>query len=74
MEARRHRVGDVDVLADRTLQFESAAMGAAAKLPVGELGPISAAAGLVSNVLDLVKYEVAIDGHIFVRAETQERA
>jgi CubicO group peptidase (beta-lactamase class C family) len=35
---------------------------------------ISAAAGLVSNVLDLVKYDVAIDGHTFVRAETQERA
>ena len=35
---------------------------------------ISAAAGLVSNVLDLVKYDVAIDGHAFIRAETQERA
>src|SRR5262249_48730872 len=35
---------------------------------------ISAAAGLVSNVLDLVKYDVAIDDHTFVRAETQERA
>jgi CubicO group peptidase (beta-lactamase class C family) len=35
---------------------------------------ISAAAGLVSNVLDLAKYDVAIDGHTLVRAETQERA
>jgi CubicO group peptidase (beta-lactamase class C family) len=35
---------------------------------------ISAAAGLVSNVLDLVKYDAAVDGHTFVRAETQERA
>lgn len=35
---------------------------------------ISAAAGLVSNVLDLVKYDAAIDAHTFVRAETQERA
>jgi CubicO group peptidase (beta-lactamase class C family) len=35
---------------------------------------ISAAAGLVSNVLDLAKYDLAIDGHTFVRAETQERA
>ena len=34
---------------------------------------ISAAAGLVSNILDLVKYDVAIDGHTLVRAETQER-
>ena len=35
---------------------------------------ISAAAGLVSNVLDLAKYDVAIDGHTLVRAETQGRA
>ena len=35
---------------------------------------ISAAAGLVSNVLDLAKYDLAIDGHTLVRAETQERA
>ena len=35
---------------------------------------ISAAAGLVSNVLDLAKYDQAIDGHTLVRAETQERA
>src|SRR4030095_2700462 len=37
-------------------------------------GGIGAAAGLVSNVLDLAKYDLAIDGHTFVRAETQERA
>jgi CubicO group peptidase (beta-lactamase class C family) len=35
---------------------------------------ISAAAGLVSNVLDLVKYDAAVDAHTLVRAETQERA
>jgi len=35
---------------------------------------ISAAAGLVSNVNDLAKYDLAIDAHTFVRAETQERA
>jgi CubicO group peptidase (beta-lactamase class C family) len=35
---------------------------------------ISAAAGLLSNVLDLAKYDAAIDGHTLVRAETQERA
>ena len=35
---------------------------------------ISAATGLVSNVLDLAKFDVAIDGHTLVRAETQERA
>jgi CubicO group peptidase (beta-lactamase class C family) len=35
---------------------------------------ISAAAGLVSNVLDLAKYDAAIDRHTFFRAETQERA
>jgi CubicO group peptidase (beta-lactamase class C family) len=34
---------------------------------------ISAAAGLVSNVLDLAKYDLAVDGHTLVRAETQER-
>jgi CubicO group peptidase (beta-lactamase class C family) len=32
---------------------------------------ISAAAGLVSSVLDLAKYDVAIDAHTLVRAETQ---
>jgi len=35
---------------------------------------ISAAAGLVSNVLDLAKYDVAIDSHTLVRVEAQERA
>ena len=35
---------------------------------------INAAAGLISNVLDLAKYDTAIDGHRFIRAETQERA
>jgi len=29
---------------------------------------------LVSNVIDLAKYDLAIDAHTFVRAETQERA
>ena len=35
---------------------------------------INAAAGLVSNVMDLAKFDAAIDGHRLVRAETQERA
>jgi CubicO group peptidase (beta-lactamase class C family) len=35
---------------------------------------INAAAGLISNVLDLAKYDAAIDGHHFIQAETQERA
>jgi len=35
---------------------------------------ISAAAGLISNVLDVAQYDTAIDGHRFIRAETQERA
>ena len=35
---------------------------------------ISASAGLVSNVIDLAKYDAAIDRHTFVSAETQERA
>jgi CubicO group peptidase (beta-lactamase class C family) len=35
---------------------------------------ISAAAGLVSNVNDLAKYDLAIDAHTLVRTETQERA
>ena len=35
---------------------------------------ISAAAGLVSNVIDLAKYDLAINAHTLVRAETQGRA
>src|SRR5215212_8435106 len=35
---------------------------------------ISASAGLLSSVLDLAKYDAAIDGHVFVSADTQERA
>ena len=35
---------------------------------------ISAAAGSASTVLDLAKYDMAIDRHTLVRAETQERA
>lgn len=35
---------------------------------------ISASAGLVSNVIDLAKYDAAIDSHAFIKAETQERA
>jgi CubicO group peptidase (beta-lactamase class C family) len=35
---------------------------------------ISASAGLVSNVLDLAKYDSAVDHHTFIKAETQERA
>jgi CubicO group peptidase (beta-lactamase class C family) len=35
---------------------------------------LSASAGLVSNVLDLAKYDAAIDRHAFIKAETQERA
>lgn len=35
---------------------------------------ISASAGLVSNVIDLAKYDAAIDRHTFIKAETQGRA
>ncbi len=35
---------------------------------------ISASAGLVSNAIDLAKYDAAIDRHVFIKAETQERA
>lgn len=35
---------------------------------------INASAGLVSNALDLAKYDAAIDRHTFIKAETQERA
>ena len=35
---------------------------------------ISASAGLVSNVADLAKYDVAIDRHTLIKAKTQERA
>jgi CubicO group peptidase (beta-lactamase class C family) len=35
---------------------------------------INASAGLVSNALDLAKYDTAIDRHEFIKAETQERA
>lgn len=35
---------------------------------------ISASAGLVSNVVDLAKFDAAIDRHTFVKVETQERA
>ncbi len=35
---------------------------------------ISASAGLVSNAIDLAKYDAAIDRHAFIKAETQERA
>jgi CubicO group peptidase (beta-lactamase class C family) len=35
---------------------------------------ISAAAGLLSTVRDLAKYDVAIDRHEFLRKDTQERA
>jgi len=35
---------------------------------------IGAAAGLLSTVRDLAKYDVAIDRHIFVKKETQEKA
>src|SRR5262245_33244757 len=35
---------------------------------------ISASAGQVSNALDLAKFDVAIDRHSFIKAETQERA
>jgi CubicO group peptidase (beta-lactamase class C family) len=35
---------------------------------------ISAAAGLLSTVRDLAKYDVALDRHVFLRKETQERA
>lgn len=35
---------------------------------------ISAAAGLLSTVLDMAKYDVAIDRHRFLKSETQKRA
>jgi CubicO group peptidase (beta-lactamase class C family) len=35
---------------------------------------ISAAAGLLSTVRDLARYDVALDRHVFLREETQERA
>ena len=35
---------------------------------------ISAAAGLLSTVRDLAQYDVAIDRHVFLRKDTQERA
>ncbi len=35
---------------------------------------IGAAAGLLSTVRDLAKYDIAIDRHVFIKKETQERA
>jgi hypothetical protein len=35
---------------------------------------IGAAAGLLSTVRDLAKYDVAIDRHVFIKKETQEKA
>ena len=35
---------------------------------------ISASAGLLSSVVDLAKYDVAIDTHVFIAAETQQLA
>ena len=35
---------------------------------------IGAAAGLLSTVRDMAKYDIAIDRHIFLKKETQERA
>jgi CubicO group peptidase (beta-lactamase class C family) len=35
---------------------------------------ISASAGLLSNVVDLAKYDAAIDAHVFLSADAQERA
>jgi CubicO group peptidase (beta-lactamase class C family) len=35
---------------------------------------INTSAGLVSNVLDLAKYDIAVDHHTFIKAETQDRA
>jgi CubicO group peptidase (beta-lactamase class C family) len=35
---------------------------------------IGAAAGLLSTVLDLAKYDIAIDRHAFLKRETQEKA
>ncbi|MCI0389373.1 MAG: serine hydrolase, partial [Acidobacteria bacterium] len=35
---------------------------------------ISASAGLVSNVLDLARYDAAVDRHVFIKAETQTSA
>ena len=36
--------------------------------------PVDASAGLLSTVRDLAKYDIAIDRHVFLRKETQERA
>jgi CubicO group peptidase (beta-lactamase class C family) len=33
---------------------------------------ISASAGLLSSVVDLAKYDVAVDAHVFIAAETQQ--
>jgi CubicO group peptidase (beta-lactamase class C family) len=35
---------------------------------------VGAAAGILSTVRDLAKYDIAIDRHVFVKKETQERA
>ena len=37
-------------------------------------GFIGAAAGLLSTVLDMAKYDIAIDRHVFIKKETQEKA
>ncbi len=35
---------------------------------------VGAAAGLLSTVMDMAKYDIAIDRHAFIKKETQERA
>jgi hypothetical protein len=35
---------------------------------------IGAAAGLISTLLDLAKYDAAIDRHVFLKSETQQKA
>ena len=37
-------------------------------------GSLGAAAGLLSTVSDMAKYDIAIDRHVFIKKETQERA
>ena len=36
--------------------------------------PVDASAGLLSTVRDLAKYDIAIDRHVFIKKETQEKA
>ena len=43
-------------------------------VPYPPKGSIGAAAGLLSTVLDMARYDVAIDRHVYLKKETQEKA